>query len=191
MRAKVIATGAMLGAAALVGGGATAAAHAAAPDPYSPAVQTSCRVQVPRAVEPGERVVVKVTVKANSPSRPTGTIRLDIDSSGGRAVWSRAVDYNGGTKQVLGPALAKGGYEVSARFQSGDDTFAKCRGSVAFDVAALGGGGGGDDDDDGIGGLLPDTGGPALLWLLLGLGLVGGGTATVVYSRRRSAPATV
>jgi hypothetical protein len=58
-----------------------------------------------------------------------------------------------------------------------------------FEVIAGGGDHPGDDTDDG--GLLPDTGGPALLWLLLGVGLVGGGIATVLYARRRtSSPAT-
>ena len=31
--------------------------------------------------------------------------------------------------------------------------------------------------------------GPAMLWLLLGLSLVGGGSATVGYARRRTSPA--
>ena len=39
-----------------------------------------------------------------------------------------------------------------------------------------------DEDDDGDG--LPDTGGERLLWLLIGLLLVAGGTAVIISSRR-------
>jgi hypothetical protein len=43
-----------------------------------------------------------------------------------------------------------------------------------------------DDDDDGG---LPDTGGERLLWLLIGLALVAGGTTVIVSSRDRDAAA--
>lgn len=44
----------------------------------------------------------------------------------------------------------------------------------------------GDDDDDGG---LPDTGGERLLWLVIGLALVVGGTTVIVTSRNRDASA--
>ncbi|KAA1427139.1 LPXTG cell wall anchor domain-containing protein [Nocardioides antri] len=172
----------------------------AAPDPYSPSVQTSCRIDVPAVVQPDKKFTIKVSVRANSATEPRGLIHLWITSAGQGTVWEKTVPYNGGTKKVQGPALTAGDdYEIRARFQPRDAEFAQCRGSVSFDVKSQGdqrdpdgngnGDGDGDGDGDDQGGILPDTGGPALLWLLLGLGLVGGGTAAVVYSRRRSAAA--
>lgn len=194
MRVTVIAAGAILGAATLVGGVTPAGAHASAPDPYSPSIKTDCRVSVPAAVRPGKPVVISIRVTANSPTQPSGDVEIVVSRRpGDDRVWSKTVGYNGGTKKVVGPALDnEGNYAVTSRFRSGNDAFARCRGSVGFEVDALGGGGSDPDGDgdNGPGGLLPDTGGPALLWLLLGTALVGGGTATVVYSRRRTGAAT-
>lgn len=191
MRGSGLLAGVIVGAAALVGVSAPADA---APDPYSPSVQTSCRIDVPAVVEPGKKFTIAVSVRANSPTEPEGQIRLGISAPGEGTVWDKTVPYDGGTEKVLGPALTAGDdYEVRGRFQPRDDAFAQCRGAVSFDVRSQGDqrDPDGDGDGDEQGGLLPDTGGPALLWLLLGLGLVGGGTAAVVYSRRRAAAATV
>lgn len=198
MRGALVLAGALLGAASLVG----APAHgstAVAPDPYSGAIQTQCSIDVPAVVRPGKHVRITVGVSANSPTRPTGKIKLTITDAGpspevaargtGDVVWTKTVPYNGGTKKVVGPVLPKDrAYAAQARFIPRDDTFRGCRATDPFVVANV------DDNqnppDEGPDGLLPDTGGPALLWLLLGVGLIGGGAAAVVYSRRRRSPTT-
>lgn len=184
MRGSVVLAGAILGAVSLVG----APAHAtttAAPDPYSGSIETECSISVPAVVEPGKRVVIRVSVAANSPTPPTGTIKVTVTGRpSGDFVWDKTVKYNGGTKKIVGPVLPKNrDYNATARFFPSDDTFARCRASAAFAVDAGGQNEGPGDEDPN--GLLPDTGGPALLWLLLGVSLVGGGAATVVYARRR------
>ena len=184
MRGSVVVAGALLGAVALVGAPAQAVS---APDPYSGTLDTQCSVDVPATIEPGDRVVVRVSVAANSPTPPTGKIDLTISTAGGDAVWNRTVRYSGGTERVVGPVLPKDDYRATARFRPSDSAFAGCRDSELFAV---------DDtdqsspDDPGPDGLLPDTGGPALLWLLVGVGLVGGGAATVAHARRRTATAS-
>ena len=189
MRGSVVLAGAILGAVSLVG--VSAPAGAAASDPYSGAIETQCSIDVPAVVEPGDRVVVRVSVDANSPTPPKGQVTVTItERPSGEFVWDKTVNYNGGTKRIVGPALSKDTYTATARFVPSDDTFKGCRASEAFAVDSIDDGGPDDNGDDGPGGLLPDTGGPALLWLLLGVGLVGGGTATVVYARRRTSPAT-
>ena len=188
MRGSVVLAGAILGAVSLVG--VPAQAGAAAPDPYSGSVETDCSVSVPAVVEPGKRVVIRVSVDANSSTTPKGKITVTITKRpSGEFEWDKTVNYNGGTKRIVGPVLAKDqSYTATARFVPTDNTFARCRASDAFTVDSV------DDDnppdDNGPGGLLPDTGGPAMLWLLLGAGLLGGGAATVVYARRRTSPAT-
>ena len=186
MRGTVGLAGAILGAVALVG--VPAQAGATAPDPYSGSIDTECSISVPAVVEPGKRVVVTVSVDANSPAPPTGKIAVSISQKpGGEVVWDKTVNYNGGTKKVVGPVLARGhDYVALARFFPSDKTFARCRASEAFAVDSTN-----DNtppDGENPDGTLPDTGGPAMLWLLLGLSLVGGGTATVVYARRRTSP---
>ncbi len=187
MRGSVVIAGAILGAVTLVGAPAQAAV---APDPYSGSIETQCSIDVPAVIEPGKRVTIKVSVDANSPTPPTGRVTVTItERPGGDFVWDRTVNYNGGTKRIVGPVLDKDRrYAATARFVPSDDTFERCRASAPFAVDAI------DDnqppDDNDPDGLLPDTGGPALLWLLLGLALVGGGSATVAYARRRTSLAT-
>jgi hypothetical protein len=181
MRGSVVLAGAIIGMASLVG----APAHAgSAPDPYSGNIDTACSVTVPATVEAGKHTVIKVTVSANSPKTPKGHVDLTLSDAGGDAVWTKTVSYNGGTKTVVGPALPKADYVVKAKFRPSGNKFDPSRCSDAVDSI--------DDnpDEDGPGGLLPDTGGPALLWLVVGVTLVGGGAGAVAYSRRRSAPAT-
>lgn len=184
MRGSVVLAGALLGAVSLVG--APAHAVSSAPDPYSGNIDTSCSINVPEVVESGKHVVIKVSVTANSPKTPKGMVDLSI-SEAGSTVWTKSVSYNGGTKTVVGPVVPKADYVAKMRFRPSGNTFDPCRDVDAFEVGAIN-----DNtppDDAGPGGLLPDTGGPALLWLLVGVGLVGGGAATVAYSRRRNAPA--
>lgn len=169
-----------------------ATASAQAPDPYSPAVDTRCSVSVPTSVRPGARVVARARVQANSPSDPTGAVTLTVRNHGS-VVWSRTVDYPGHPIRVDGPVLGtEGSYRVTAAFRAEDPRmFRRCADAAEFAVDAVGGEQDPDRDPeqgpggDSLGGILPDTGGPDLLWLLLGLALVGGGAGAVVYSRRR------
>lgn len=164
-----------------------APAHAvSAPDPYSGNIDTACGVAVASTIEPGKHVVIKVTVSANSPKTPEGKVDLTVSEVDGSAVWSKTVNYNGGTKTVVGPVLPKDDYVVRGKFRPSGNKFDPSRCSEQFAVDSITD----NPDDPGPGGLLPDTGGPALLWLLVGVTLVGGGTATIAYSRRRNAPAT-
>jgi hypothetical protein len=191
MRGSVVLAGAILGAVSLVG--VPAQAGATATDPYSPSIGTECSVSVPAVVAPGERVVVRVSVDANSPTPPEGRVTVEISAKpSGDVLWDKTVGYNGGTKRLVGPVLDKDrSYVAGARFVPDDNAFARCRANESFTVDSTDDNNGAGPGDTVPGGLLPDTGGPALLWLLLGVGLVGGGTATVVYARRRtSSPAT-
>ncbi len=184
MRGSVVLAGALLGAVALVGAPANAVS---APDPYSGNIDTSCSVAVPAVVEPGKRVVIRLTVSANSPRTPKGKVDVTLSESGGAAVWTKTVSYSGGTKTIVGPVLPKDDYVAQARFRPSGGTFDPTRCTEQYAVDQINDNG----PDDGPDGLLPDTGGPAMLWLLLGVGLVGGGAATVVYSRRRTATAAI
>lgn len=169
-----------------------------ATDPYSATITTRTVVTTPSPIRVDTRVDIKVRVTANSPNRPTGqvTLRLSPAPNGagqarsvaaGPADWSRTIDYDGGVERVTGPAFPKtGDWLVTAVFTPDDAEFRGSRDGWAFEViAGDDGDDDGDDGDDDNGGLLPDTGGPALLWLLLGLALVGGGIAAVVITRRR------
>jgi hypothetical protein len=167
-------------------------------DPYSTKINTRTEVTTPTPIRTNTRVDISVEVTANSPETPTGTVTLSLSAepgasgqsrTAGPADWSRTIQYDGGTAHVTGPAFPKtGDWLVTAVFHPDGNTFRGSRDGWLFEVIAGGVDNPGDDTDDG--GLLPDTGGPALLWLLLGVGLVGGGAATVVLARRRrTAPA--
>lgn len=184
-RTVLLVVGAILGAALYVG---APSAVAAAPDPYSGNIATECTISVPAIIEQDERVRVRFSVDANSPTAPTGTVTVSIAADGDQ-VWTKTVPYTGGTQSVLAPELPKGPtYHATTQFHP-DDPFLRCHAGELFAVESVSDNG--DNDDNGPGGLLPDTGGPALLWLLLGAGLVGAGGGTLLYARRRLAPTTV
>jgi LPXTG-motif cell wall-anchored protein len=168
-----------------------------ASDPYSTKITTKTVVRTPTPIHTDTHVDISVKVTANSPTTPTGEIKLTLHSStggGGQARsaaagpdgWTRTISYNGGTDHVRGPAFPKvGDWLVTAVFTPADDTFRGSRDGWVFEVISGNGGDDNGDDNNDDGGLLPDTGGPALLWLLLGVGLVGAGGAAVVVARRR------
>lgn len=174
-----------------------ASAVSSAPDPYSVKVTTHTTVTTPDPIHTDVRVDIQVKVTANSPTQPTGTVALSLSAAphgGGQARsvaagpggWHRTIDYNGGTVHVTGPSFPKvGDWLVTARFTPGDDQFRGSHDGANFSVIAGQGHDNGHNDHDN-GGLLPDTGGPALLWLLLGGCLLGGGATAVVMARRRA-----
>jgi LPXTG-motif cell wall-anchored protein len=178
-------------------------APAQAADDYTAGVRTSCHIDVPAIVRVNHSPRVTITVRPNAPAgaastravrraaQPTGTVELSI-IKGGTSIFSRTVDYNGRPVTIQGPVIRQPGhYVVRARFRTADGTeFKSCHNNDAFDVRA-----GQGPNDDGPGpnpgnqnpdGLLPDTGGPDLFWLLLGLALVGSGGGLVLAAKRRT-----
>jgi LPXTG-motif cell wall-anchored protein len=181
--------------------GAVGAAPAAT-DPYSAKITTRTIIRTPSPIETHTRITMTVKVTANSPTQPTGELRIKLTSAprgngqartaaAGPAGWTRTIAYNGGTKHIVGPAFPKtGDWLVTAVFTPDDNQFRSSRDGWTFEVVAAADDTGPGDDTDDNDGLLPDTGGPALLWLLLGLGLLGAGAAAVVFTRRRRTSAT-
>jgi len=165
----------------------------AADDPYTAGVRTSCTVTVPAVVKRGTAPRIRVNVRPNSPTqgaRPEGDVRVTISKAGSR-IFTKTVAYKGSAVEVQGPTLNQfGRYQVKATFKTADGAvFKSCSGSAAFDIRA---GQGPDDTDPGPDGgttdpdgLLPDTGGPDVLWLLLALALVGSGAGLVYAAKRR------
>ena len=176
--------------------GLVAPANAADDDPYTAGVRTSCNISVPAVVRVGQAPRIRITVRPNAAeasgpraAKPTGTVELRITKRG-TGIFSRTVDYNGAPVTVVGPRITQPGhYVVHARFRTDDgSTFKSCHNTTAFDVRRGDGPGPGPGPNPGIDnpdGLLPDTGGPNLLWLLLGLALVGSGGGLVYAAKRR------
>ena len=171
---------------------ALAAPAQAADDPYTAGVRTSCVVSVPAVVKPGTAPTIRVNVRPNGPTqgaRPKGQVRVTI-AKAGTGIFSESRQYRGTPVTIQGPTLTElGRYQVKATFKTADGSvFKSCSGNTSFTVRA-----GQSPDNDGPGpnggndnpdGLLPDTGGPHLLWLLLALTLVAGGGGLVYAARR-------
>lgn len=170
------------------GAGAAQADHK--PGHYPPTPQPKCSINVPPVNEDG-RVIIRIAATSNG-AAPTGTmtVRISGPTSGRGVLWSKSVHYGGSPMTVVGPRLPQGSYEVTTRFDphNGSD-FRACHGALAFGVGAADEEDEGGDGDGNGGGILPNTGGPHLLWLLLGTGLVGVGSGSVIVARRR-VPAT-
>jgi LPXTG-motif cell wall-anchored protein len=176
--------------AGFVGLGMTIAPAHAADDPYVASVATHCDSSGVQAVKRGNTVVTHVEVNANGNKTPKGTVRLTYDRIGGGFHATQSVRYAGHAIDVQSPALNKlGRYRVTTHFTPNDGSrFRACNGSYTLGVKANVNDNDDDNppvnpsDDDGI---LPNTGGPDLLWLLLALALVGGGAGLVYVDRRR------
>ncbi|GAA1511815.1 hypothetical protein [Nocardioides humi] len=150
---------------------ATAPAQA---DPYSPAVPAQCRVAVPTTVA-GDRVVVRVRVSVPGDLSPAGTVTVAIrEADGRRTVWRTTARHTGRPLTLEGPRLARGAYVARARFIPDSPDLLGCRDETGLAVGAVPGPGGG---------ALPDTGGPPLLALLAGVGLVAAGGGLVGRGR--------
>lgn len=165
---------------------------ASADDSYNTDVPTQCQVSVP-STEVGARVVLNVVVSASGNVDPTGTVEVTVSKrakvaraaqSVAAAPWTTTVRYEGSPLRIVGPRLSKGDHVASIRFVPDAGLFLGCSDTVRFRVGSQAVGG--EDDLAGDGDALPDTGGPDLLWLLLGLGLVTVGGAVVGGSRLRA-----
>lgn len=180
----------------LIGLGVLSAALVAAPagtasaDPYSPLLPTQTHIEVVVA-EPGKPVLLDVSASANYPTPPEGDIEVTLSAASGNARGARAVaaaplftttvHFVDDEVRVTGPTLPRGRYLATAALTPDDETlFLPSDAAVAFRVGA--GGAPGDGEDDGA---LPDTGGPNMMWLLLGTGLLAAGAGGVGYGRRR------
>ncbi|GAA3675830.1 hypothetical protein GCM10022237_39260 [Nocardioides ginsengisoli] len=165
-------------------------AHA---DDYSPKIPTQTRIQVVVG-DPGQPITIKVGSSANYPTPPEGDIavRISGQSSSARAarsaaaapIFSTTVHFVDKTISIEGPRLPKGTYLGTAHLTPDDgDLFLPSSDTTEFRVGAVPGGEG---DNNGN---LPNTGGPDVMWLLLGGGLLVAGAGGVGFGRRRSAPA--
>lgn len=140
--------------------------------------------------EVGQPVELAVSASANHPTPPEGDIEVKLFAASGTARGARAVaaaplftttvHFVDDAVPVTGPSLPKGRYIATAALTPDNaELFLPSDDTTAF---RLGAGPGGDDDDNGS---LPDTGGPNMMWLLLGTALVGAGAGGVGFGRRR------
>lgn len=184
-------------AAALTAAAVVTPAAGASADTYTPSVlPTETHITVV-ADAPGEVSEITVWTTANSQTPPVGDIAVTLSAAGStvargsRAVaaaplLSRTVHFTGTPVTFDGPALPAGRYIGTAAFTPSDPSaFLPSDGSTAFRLSAGGETNPGDDN-----GGLPNTGGPNMLWLVLGGALVVGGASSVAYARRRQ-PVTI
>jgi hypothetical protein len=182
--------------AGLLGLGMTAGPAHAADDPYVASVATHCDTGSVQAIKRGNSFVTHVEIRANGNREPRGEVKLTYTRVGGGFSASDTARYPGHAIDVAGPVLTKlGRYKVSSEFTPNDGSrFRGCTASFTLGVRnGVGPNDGGDDPgtkpDDGNG-ILPGTGGPDLMWLLLALSLVGSGAGVVYVDRRRRQAAT-
>lgn len=175
--------------------GLSAVPHAAA-DPYTPTLPTGCTTAAARVVV-GEQILISVQVSANSAEPVVGKVELSITPAASPAVsarsaapvWTKVIYYTGSPMQVRGPSLPAGRYTATAAFTSGTDAYLACTAATGFRVRGAVGGEideneGGGSRGDAAGGALPNTGGPHLQLLLLGVGLTIGGGIVANRSQR-------
>ncbi|MBM7519279.1 LPXTG cell wall anchor domain-containing protein [Nocardioides nitrophenolicus] len=163
-------------------------APAGADQGYTAKIPTATHIKVISA-EPGEPIVLQVSASAANPTPPAGNIAITVTSGGSAArgarvaapaVFTTTVHFTDQPVRVTGPRLPKGGYLARAAL-SPDDTakFLPSSDTTRFRIGSVDGGG----DKSGA---LPNTGGPDLMWLLLGGALVAAGAGGVGYGRRRA-----
>ncbi|MBM0128098.1 LPXTG cell wall anchor domain-containing protein [Pimelobacter simplex] len=168
-------------------------APSSAEDGYTVKIPTVTDIQVITA-EPGEPIVLQVSASANYPTPPAGNIAVTVSSGGSAAqgaqavvakpVFTTTVHFTDKPVRVKGPRLPKGGYLAHAALSPDNAAlFLPSSDTARFRIGAADGGG------DDKGGALPNTGGPDLLWLVLGGGLVAAGVGSVSYGRRRATAA--
>jgi hypothetical protein len=168
--------------------------------PYTPKIPTTTLIKIVVAADHSVSAVVKVVANSGK-GHPHGTVTLQIEgfaptARGARAAapapWESTVDYNGGWVTVQAPALSLGTYVANASFTPSGKLYRSSSTSTRFAIGASPAEqpNPGSRDEGPLAGLLPDTGGPALLWLFVGVGLVGSGAVAVGYNRRRRALST-
>lgn len=154
-------------------------------------IPTATHITVVRA-EPGKPVLLDVSASANDPRTPEGDIDVAISAAsstarGAQAVaaaplFTTTVHFDGDVIRVTGPTLPRGRYLATAALTPDDlDYFLPSDTATTFRIK-VGGDTDGEEDDDN----LPNTGGPDMMWLLLGGALVAAGAGGVAYGRRRA-----
>ena len=146
-------------------------------DDYVPTVPTGCHLSVPATVV-GDHVIVRVRVSAAS-GTPTGQVTVSIPRK--PDAWSVSARYEGKPLRLVGPRLPKGKHVATVVFRPDDQRFSGCRDQAPFGVGGVGGGGGGQGGET-----LPNTGGPHVMWLVAGMGLLATGGGLVERGRRRT-----
>ncbi|WP_183095801.1 hypothetical protein [Nocardioides stalactiti] len=145
MRTTAVAVGVMMASLLL-------AAPTAGADPYSPHVNTDCRLVVDAQVSRGDRFDARALVDANAPFDVFGRVTFRITRDPGddrRVVWERTVLYRASAAHVRGPVLSKRGrYEASVRFRATTPTVGGC---AAAEDLEVGGRGLGEGDQPGDG----------------------------------------
>lgn len=187
MRRKIAAL-AVLAAAFVVAPATGTVAHA---EPYSPKIPTQTHIEV-TVQGPGEPIILHVSGSANYEVPPEGTIDVQVSAGGTAArgarsavaapLFTTSVHFVDDPVRIEGPALPRGRYIAAAQLTPDNgNLFLPSDTVTGFRVGVSGGGPGGDAD-----GGLPGTGGPDLMWLVLGGALLAAGAGGVTYSRRRS-----
>lgn len=139
----------------------------------------------------GDPVTLFVSATANYDTPPEGDIAVKLlaasgNARGGRAVaaaplLTTTVHFVDEPVAIEAGSLPAGRYIVTAAFTPDDrGFFGDSANTRRFTLGA--GEAGGDEDGDGG---LPNTGGPNMMWLLFGGGLVAAGAGGVTYARRR------
>jgi hypothetical protein len=169
-----------------------AAAHGA-DDPYVASVSTHCDTDGLKVIKRGADLTTHVEIRANGNTQPKGTVTMTYRRVGGGLNATRTAHYAGKPIDVKGPRLTQlGHYKIGTKFTPAEGSrFRACSVTTGLHVRAGvspnneddGGGNPGEGPDNN--GILPGTGGPDLLWLLLAVTLVLGGAGLVLYDRRR------
>lgn len=179
--------------AALAAAFVVAPATSAVADPYSPKIPTETSIEV-TSTGPGDPISIVVSASANYPTPPEGDIAVAISASssaagGGQSVvaaplFTTTVHFVDQPITIEGPGLPKGSYIGTASLTPDDSgLFLPSDDTDAFRIGVAGETGGEEE------GGLPNTGGPNVMWLVLGTGLVAAGAGGVGYGRRREGAA--
>lgn len=171
---------------------AVALATPASADPYPAQVRTTCSIEAPNEVVRGNGIDALIDIVSDGTFPVTGKVTLAFKTRDGRLVNKKTADYNGQkVKLSTGKFQAVGNYKRTLSFNPSGKAVRSCSKTTDFRVAAAlatatppGDGNAAPNGGLDQNGILPDTGGPALLWLLLGLALLATGGGVIAYSRR-------
>ncbi|GAB2759470.1 hypothetical protein GCM10027020_09850 [Nocardioides salsibiostraticola] len=172
--------------------GTVALATPAHADPYPAQVRTTCSIEAPNEVVRGNGIEALIDIVSDGDFEVTGKVILAFKTLDGRLITKKTTDYNGQKVKVsTGNFQSMGNYKRTLTFNPSGKAVRSCSTTTDFRVAgalltATPPGDGNAAPNGGLdqNGILPDTGGPALLWLLLGLALLATGGGVIAYSRR-------